>query len=426
MDPNPEITTSTHIDDLPNEVLHEIVKVATPSKPASLLEALRAASSLSASYRWRAVTVYGLYEAPFSVTCGPWATKMLGSWTPREQQQNEFQIPKLVLQLDNASSRSPRWNDGPNSGRPPPYQIAFQVLEELEVHLLPSFRALRPLHDTLIDTPLRFLKIRGTKLCGTGRLFKDLDETKFSCLTQFFMLQCFVSPDEFAAILHCMPRLEDCRISFIGRERESDTCTQAIESTSLVSLSISFLDLPRTLPWPFIISLPNLTTLICIGTKPFQRALPFSLPSLRTVVGYIVGTRADRQADLTAFLEKCPHLEKLVIPTELWVVSSFFDKISSGVLVPHLRELQCGPSLLNADSLVAFLRKKGFVDTPRPSGVEPDFTSPVCAFRRVSFCGLPSVSQKEIQDRLKGVTSVVGFVVHEIGYYQYVIRGWLN
>ncbi|TFK69103.1 hypothetical protein BDN72DRAFT_840981 [Pluteus cervinus] len=405
-----------HIDNFPNEVLQEILQHLVTSTPDSLAEALQVKPLLQTSQRWRAIALLFLPKAPFTIVYPPWEMGITGSWTDREHQKDEAKLPKLLLYIHRYEP--PRLTvdqilamtvadfqrlESECSG-PPPFQIAFEVAEDLEVHFGPSLRDFRPLHDTPAHPPLKSLVMKGT--INGGTLFMDLHTMTFPHLGRLFIDECLSYPEEFDNILHRMPSLEECRISLHDHGSTDTPCDYRFEAPSLVSLSISFRSYSRNRSWQATACMPKLETLICRAVHPFQKALTFVSPSLRTIVTFMDGTCADRQAHLMTLLEKCPRLEKLVIPTELLLMSSFFIRLSSGAIVPNLKVLQCGPFMLSADSLVGLLRKKGFVDAPASKSEEELPTL---------FSGLLLGSQKEIEERLEGVTGVVEFVGHQIG-----------
>ncbi|TFK69102.1 hypothetical protein BDN72DRAFT_626969 [Pluteus cervinus] len=396
----PAGASGAHINDLPNEILGSILKLVLPSTAASVAEGIGVPSSLSTCRRWRALVVKCVLEVPFTASLvREWDMEILGSWADREYRENPFQFPKLILQIANGSR--PRYSSEPSRARsgPPPFQIAFQVLEELEIHFPGSYL----LDNNFVNSPLKFLKVN-------GKLFDNLHSVAFPHLTGLVVDGAGISPERLASILLCMPILKELSVVLIGHARDRSH-PRIFKSTSLISLSISFLGVQ---PWPIVASFPNLETFISSSKRPFEKALPFIVPSLRTMVAYGHWTCADRHPELFTFLEKCPQLEKLAIPTEFLLLSPFFDKLSSGAIVPNLKELRCGPAFISADILVGFLRKKGFVDAPQTVS-KSDLVSPtpVCPFSCLSFCGISKTPRKEIEERLGGVTHVVEFVAHE-------------
>ncbi|TFK69104.1 hypothetical protein BDN72DRAFT_840982 [Pluteus cervinus] len=410
-----------HVHDLPNEVLHKIIKFYIPSAPTSLAEALEVQRLFFICRRWRAIVLLCVPEAQFEVFDDPWEMCITGFWKPREHQDGELKPPRLVLWLHPTYRRFARTQSelklAPEAeALGPPYQTAFEVMDNLEVYFGSSLRLIAPLNDMPGPAPLKFLEIKTSSQAHAGCLFPNSHTTMFPHLIRLFMGRCLASPGEFANILHRMPRLEEFRIGIDDSDMPDMPNVYKFQSSSLVSLSISFSRNMRSCSWLATTSMPKLETLTCKATRPFQKALQFVPSSLRNFIPHVPGTCADRQGDLITFLEKCPQLEKLVIPTELLLLSPFFDKLSSGTIVANLKELQCGPTMLSADSLVGFLRKKGFVDAPHASSkfdvVSP---TPTCAFSCVSFSGLSTGTQKEVEERLEGVTNVVEFIPYKPG-----------
>ncbi|TFK69090.1 hypothetical protein BDN72DRAFT_840967, partial [Pluteus cervinus] len=398
-----------HINDFPNEVLLAIFKLALPIAPASLAEGMSAPAALSICRRWREILIDCLCEAPFFAPCVPeLEMRIQGSWARREDRQDPLRLPKFVLQVE-------RWPAPWSFSHPtsywssPPYQPAFEVMEELEVQLTKEYNRL----DDGINSSLKFLEIKGPNVFKFARLHPNA----FPHLTQLYMDKCRIFPEDFADILRSAPELKEFSFTLKGHLEypyADDGHTRILESTSITSLSIlfpTFTDL-RARPWPIAASLPHLETFTGIAEKPFEKALPFASPSLRTMNAYTDGRCADRPSELFKFLEKCPQLEKFAIPTGFLLSSPFFDKLSSGAIVPNLKELRCGPSSMSADLLVWFLRKKGFVDDPQTLSLSD--LAPVRALSRVIFCGVSEIYRKEIEEELGGVTNVVEFVAHEI------------
>ncbi|TFK69101.1 hypothetical protein BDN72DRAFT_840980 [Pluteus cervinus] len=411
--PNPP-----HIDDLPDELLHEIFQHIAPSPPDSLNEALQVKPLSQTSQRWRAIA---LPKAPFTTVYPPWKMKITSSFVDLEYQKDEGRFPKLVLSIDGYKPPGPVHTLAqitemsssefqPLQSALPPYQIAFEVAEDLEVQFGSSFRVLHVLHDTSVHSTLKSLEMKGAVHGGT--LFIRLHTMTFPFLRRLIMDECLAYPEVFENILRRMPNLEECRINLYDH---GWPCNQRFESSSLVSLAISFSSYPRDHSWKATASMPKLETLVCRATHPFRKALTFVSPSVRTIVTHVDEICADQHDQLMHVLEKSPQLERLVVPTNLLLMPVFFNKLSSGVIVPNLKELQCGASVLSADSLVRLLRKKGFVDAPASKSDGELPTPGVCAFSRVSFGGLLMSSRKEIEERLEGVTGVVEFVDHQMG-----------
>ncbi|TFK70605.1 hypothetical protein BDN72DRAFT_527894 [Pluteus cervinus] len=399
--------TRVDIDDFPTEVLSSIFELVIPSVPASLVEAFKAPFSLSTCRRWRAIMIECLRRTPFDTFCpqNP-AIRISGLWEDREHGNNRLQLPRLVLQVDRVRGLEPEPVITPHSR--PPYQIAMEKIEELDLQLNPNAwwnaLPLPNLRDTLADPPLRYLSVIGH---SGETLFRDLQTTKFPHLTRLTMSECRVLPHVFARILDCAPKLEECTITlgqYTHYKQGPPPCT--IRSTSLILLCVGCDERSKFEPCTTIGPFPKLEILASTAVNALQLALPFASSSIRSLMAYVpCRACADRPHDLLTLLEKCPFLEELIIPYQLLVHPIFFDKISSGGFVPNLRKLECGPSSLSTASLVGFLQKKGFVDAS-PTASD----SRLCPFQSLRFRGMFQSSRTGIEESLQGVTNLIEFI----------------